>query len=348
MTNFKDIKVLYHLMIFKTALSSLCFRNKPSAIETNFSQALFTRIKGKLCTREAYFNLRAKKNQGSDIIRQEARPVLRLRGGANGDEEKWLCNVCGKTLVSKRNLDEHMNSVHVNHPDFTCITSADGLLKWKCCVCNNLLSSKQRIISHLEKSHGKTNLQQANKQTYNSRTTLWRNRKRSADGYFVSEQVCSSPCSSLNISESCPVSDKEPLLVPEGASSTPCFFQSILRETEEQNSGVNTSWQNKPHESSTEDGYLENNQNDSFDNLHSNLIINPISSTDDSYTSDSECSSADDTATDYSCSETEPSSSDESDCEELKDKSDGQVSNGPFKDFSEEEKLSIVILSYIA
>jgi len=198
-----------------------------------------------------------------------------LRGGANGDEEKWLCNVCGKTLVSKRNLDQHMNSVHVNHPDFTCITSADGLLKWKCCVCNNLLSSKQRIISHLEKSHGKTNLQQANKQTYNSRTTLWRNRKRSADGYFVSEQVCSSPCSSLNISESCPVSDKEPLLVPEGASSTPCFFQSILRETEEQNSGANTSWQNKPHESSTEDGYLENNQNDSFDNLHSNLIINP-------------------------------------------------------------------------
>jgi len=177
---------------------------------------------------------------------------------------------------------------------------------------------------------------------------LWRNRKRSADGYFVSEQVCSSPCSSLNISESCPVSDKEPLLVPEGASSTPCFFQSILRETEEQNSGANTSWQNKPHESSTEDGYLENNQNDSFDNLHSNLIINPISSTDDSYTSDSECSSADDTATDYSSSETEPSSSDESDCEELKDKSDEQVSNGPFKDFSEEEKLSIVILSYIA
>ena len=70
---------------------------------------------------------------------------------------------------------------------------------------------------------------------------------------IVSEQVCSSPCSSLNISESCPVSDKEPLLVPEGASSTPCFFQSILRETEEQNSGANTSWQNKPHESSTEE-----------------------------------------------------------------------------------------------
>lgn len=219
MTDLKDVKVLHHLVIFKTALSSLCFRSKPSAKKPNFSQALFTRIKDKLCTREPYFNLRAKKNHSTDNFGQEARPVLRLRGGANGDEEKWLCNVCGKTLVSKRNLDQHMNSVHVNHPDFTCITSADGLLKWKCCFCNNLLSSKQRIISHLEKSHGKTNFQQANKQTYNSRTTLWRNRKRSPDGCFVSEQVCSSPCSSLDISESCPVSDKDPLL-PQGASPT--------------------------------------------------------------------------------------------------------------------------------
>ena len=75
--------------------------------------------------------------------------------------------------------------------------------------------------------------------------------------------------------------------------------------------------------------------------------MNPISFTDDSYTSDSECSSADET-TDYNSTETELSSSDESDCEEPKDKSCEQVSNGPFKDFSEDEKLGIVILAYIA
>jgi len=122
----------------------------------------------------------------------------------------------------------------------------------------------------------------------------------------------------------------------------PLHASSVNFKRDEQNSGANTSWQNKPHETSTEDRYLENNQNDSFDNLHSNLIINPISVTDDSYTSDSECSSADET-TDYNSTETELSSSDESDCEEPKDKSCEQVGNGPFKDFSEDEKLGIVI-----
>lgn len=100
-------------------------------------------------------------------------PVLRLRGGAGGDEEKWLCDICGKSLVSKRNLDQHVDSIHGNHPDFTCITTADGLLIWKCNTCNNFLSSKQRVISHLAKTHGKTSLLgQEQKQTLNSRTTL--------------------------------------------------------------------------------------------------------------------------------------------------------------------------------
>ena len=76
-------------------------------------------------------------------------PVLRLRGRPGGDKEKWLCGICGKLLASKRNLDQHVDSSHVNHPDLSCITTANGLLSWKCNVCYNFLSSKQRVISHL-------------------------------------------------------------------------------------------------------------------------------------------------------------------------------------------------------
>ena len=66
-------------------------------------------------------------------------PVLRLRGGSGGDQERFLCEICGKILTSKRNLDLHVDSVHVTHPDFDCILSSDGLLKWKCGLCNNLV-----------------------------------------------------------------------------------------------------------------------------------------------------------------------------------------------------------------
>ena len=115
--------------------------------------------------------------------------VLRLRGGAGGDKEKWLCETCGKILVSKRDLDLHMGSVRVSHEDFDCVMS-DGVLKWRCSLCCNLLSFKQRIISHLITTHGKEDLVHGKKQNLQSQTTLWR-RKRSADGSFIHEQ-CSS------------------------------------------------------------------------------------------------------------------------------------------------------------
>ena len=94
-----------------------------------------------------------------------------------------------------------MDSIHVNHPDFSCVTTANGLLSWKCNVCNNTLSSKQRVISRLAKTHGKTNLLgQEHKQSLNSRTTFWR-RKRSADGCFVPEQSLTSRSCSNSVNE---------------------------------------------------------------------------------------------------------------------------------------------------
>ena len=52
-------------------------------------------------------------------------PVLRLRGGTGGDQEKFLCEICGKMLTSKRKLDLHMDSVHISNPDFDCILSTN-------------------------------------------------------------------------------------------------------------------------------------------------------------------------------------------------------------------------------
>ena len=55
-------------------------------------------------------------------------------------------------LVSKRNLNVHMNSAHVSHPDYSWrVTTPDALLKWKFSVCGNFPSSKQRVKSHLIK-----------------------------------------------------------------------------------------------------------------------------------------------------------------------------------------------------
>ena len=120
-------------------------------------------------SRHVVFQTSSKRNEASGFTPSVSFPVLRLRGGTSGDEETWLCDICGKKLVSKRNLNVHMNSAHVSHPDYSCVTSSDGLLKWKCTVCGNYLSSKQRVISHLIKTHGRTNfLAQAQKQTLNS------------------------------------------------------------------------------------------------------------------------------------------------------------------------------------
>ena len=54
MIDLTDIKVIQHLAIFKTAITSLCIRDKCS-VETNFSRALFAghyKIKRKPCTRD--------------------------------------------------------------------------------------------------------------------------------------------------------------------------------------------------------------------------------------------------------------------------------------------------------
>ena len=64
MIDLKDIKVIQHLAIFKTAITSLCIRDKCSE-ETNFSRALFAghyKTKRKPCTRdESDFSLSGEK-----------------------------------------------------------------------------------------------------------------------------------------------------------------------------------------------------------------------------------------------------------------------------------------------
>ena len=177
--NLKSSKVIRHVLMFETAIKSFCFRIKWS--KSNFSRVLFDCMRGRVARETQSFG----RTYTSEMVPE----VLRLRGGAGGDEEKWSCDTCGKILASKRNLDLHMSSVHVSHEDFDCVMS-DGVLKWRCSLCCNLLSSKQRIISHLITTHGKDDLEQGKKQNLQSRTTLWR-RKRSADGSFIHEQ-CSS------------------------------------------------------------------------------------------------------------------------------------------------------------
>ena len=183
--------------MFKSAITALFFHDYRSA-EKNFSRVLFHLIKGNSCKAR---EIKEKKSREFGSTRTVELPVLRLRGGAGGDKEKWLCLICGKLLMSKRNLDHHMASVHVSHLDFDCIMSDDGLLKWQCSLCSNLLSSKQRIISHLVKTHGKMNLLgQEHRQNLHSRTTLWR-RKRSADGSLVDEQCSSKSYPQVNSSQ---------------------------------------------------------------------------------------------------------------------------------------------------
>ncbi len=331
MIHFKDIEVFQHLVVFKTAIMALCFRDNPS-VETIFNRTSFVNNdmhEEKLCTSDVVGDDTPwKEKQTAGFNPSVGQTVLRLRGGANGDEEKWLCDICGKALVSKRNLDMHKNSAHVSHPDFTCFSSPDGLLKWKCSLCGNFLSSKQRVISHLIKTHGKTNFsEQEHKQTLNSRTTLWR-RKRSANGSFVPEQssfttsleeslsLNSEHCSFLNESSG-----------PGGVSSASNGFPTISEEE-------------LVH-------FLPSSSNAPCDTEIS--VPDLITCTDVTYTSDSNCSSS--SCTDYSSSEADQStSSDESDSEDQEKSHSGldassSVSPSPM---SEKEKLSLLILSYIA
>lgn len=338
--NVNDSNVIRHLIMFKSAITALFFRDYRSA-EKNFSRVLFHLIKGNSCKARA---IKEKKSREFGSTRTVELPVLRLRGGAGGDKEKWLCEICGKLLMSKRNLDHHMASVHVSHLDFDCIMSDDGLLKWQCSLCSNLLSSKQRIISHLVKTHGKMNLLgQEHRQNLHSRTTLWR-RKRSADGSFVDEQCFSKSYPQVNSSQnfaSCSaIENKSP--VP---AITKDFTERDLQTTEDITERPvitelsEVSGQDEPFFASQ----------DSYYDLHVDSEYPPgkdtdIISMDDSFSSDSDSSSSNN---DYSSSETEATSSDDSDFDDHED----QLQTAPtdsVKEFSEKEKLSVLILSYIA
>lgn len=354
MINLKDIKVIQHLVVFKSAITSLCFRDNPS-VKTIFDRALFLKMEEKLCTSVDDGDDKTwKENEAAEFIHSVNLPVLRLRGGANGDNEKWLCDICGKSLVSKRNLDVHMDSAHASHPDFTCSTSPDGLVKWKCSLCGNFLSSKQRVISHLTKTHGKTYfVEQEQKQTLNSRTTLWR-RKRSANGCLVSEQISSAASveEKLNLnSECCSAMNELPGL--EEGSSASNFFQSISgEELLHVNFSPNTSSDTEFPRQGT---HPCNNKNSVYNSItHFPGSENSGSDSNSTcmnvaYTSDLDCSLS--SCTDYSSSETDqPTSSDESDSEE-QDKSNSVLdasTDVPESPISEKEKLSLLILSYIA
>ena len=355
MIDLKDIRVVQHLAAFKTALTTLSFRDNFSAetISTSTRTLSELTIEEKPCNNDGDgedLNTTCKEHLTTEFIPSVGLPVLRLRGGASGDEETWLCDVCGKSLVSKRNLEVHMNSAHVSHADFTCVISPEGLPKWKCSLCGNLLSSKQRVISHLIRTHGKTNfLEQEQKQTLtgNSRTTLWR-RKRSANGSFVPEQSSFSVSfeEGLNYdSEHCSsILDESP--VPQGVSSATSLFQSssvdeLQNLTTDTQEDIETSKQGTFF-------YSKNTVNNityyCSDSEHRDSDSNVNSSIDESCTSDSDCSMSSDT--DCSSSETDlPTSSDESDAE---DKSKAVSGASNITPITEKERLSLIILSYIA
>ena len=230
--------------------------------------------------------------------------------------------------------------------------SNDGTLKWKCSLCCNLLSAKQRVISHLMTTHGKTNLiQQGNRQNLHSRTTLWR-RKRSADGSFVDEH-CSSESHFQEHSpsnfDSCSVADDESLV-----ANGEIFSSSLHMSITEANIGdfqngqknltgpVKISSQDKPSSSYENFNYSQDFENQislgKFD--ASNFNMN------DSFTLDTDSSSTF-SSSDYSSSETEATSCEDSDTEDLEDKLETMPSDS-VKEFTEKEKVSVLILSYIA
>ena len=344
MIDLKDIRVIQHLAAFKTALTTLSFRDNV-LVETIATQALILEhskltIEEKPCSSDGDgedFNTTCKEHQTTEFIPSVGLSVLRLRGGASGDEESWLCDICGKSLVS------------------TIEEKPDGLPKWKCSLCGNFLSSKQRVISHLIRTHGKTNfLDPEQKQTLtgNSRTTLWR-RKRSANGCFVPEQ--SSPSVSfeegleIDFEHCSSILDESP--VPQGASSATSLYVSQSSSEEElqiflatdTHEDIETSRQGTRF-------YSKNNVNNitnyCSDSEHPDSDSNIIGFIDESNTSDSDCSMSSDT--DYSSSETDlPTSSDESDAEE-QDKSKVVSGASNIPPITEKERLSLIILSYIA
>lgn len=208
------------------------------------------------------------------------------------------------------------------------------------------MSSKQRIISHLITTHGKEDLEKGKKQNLQSRTTLWR-RKRSADGSFIHEQ-CSSisnfqdEVSPPNL-ESCSAVSDQSVPHAEGLSSSLAMFTQeniggVLDGQKELNyvtEPPEMSWQDKPSYSNKDFYYM-------YAKPQSN--DNNILSTGDLSSSDTDLSTSN---SDESSSETEETSSEDSDLEFPEDKLETAQSDS-MKEFTEKEKLSVIILSYIA
>ena len=105
-----DRNVLRHLLIFGSAMTSLCFRENCSG-ENNLSRVLLdhqfkTKDKARKIKKESQaFGYTCKLTGTVELS------ILRLRGGAGGDQEKFLCEICGKILTSRKNFDLHMDSV---------------------------------------------------------------------------------------------------------------------------------------------------------------------------------------------------------------------------------------------
>lgn len=127
------------------------------------------------------------------------------------------------------------------------------------------------MISHLAKTHGKTNLGQEQKQSLNSRTTLWR-RKRSADGCFVPEQDVTSRSCSASVNQL-----PEPEGLPINSALSFNNFSQTISEEELQNFGPITHGQNEPTEISGQISSCLDSTNSDFDS---------ITCMDASYTSD--------------------------------------------------------------
>lgn len=341
--NLIDSNVIRHLLVFGPAMTSLCFRENCSG-KKNLSRVLFNHLT-KDKAREIKEESQAFRYKLTGTVEL---PVLRLRGGTGGDQEKFLCEICGKILTSKRKLDLHMDSVHVSHPDFDCILTSNGLLKWKCSLCNNLLSSKQRIISHLVKTHGKTNLLgQGQKQNLDSRTTLWR-RKRSADGTFVDQQSFFKSNSPVD----------SPYMSYSAAANKSIIFDSPSKSVEEdihvQTTGdipdvekelpVISEYSQVPEQA--EPSILNDCSYYGLDGPEFSLRKDTnVIDMDDSFSSDNDCLSSNN---DYSSYETETTSSDDSDLEDDEDQLQTTCISDSVKEFTEKEKLSVLIPSYIA
>lgn len=342
--NLNDSNVIRHLLVFGPAMTSLCFRENCSG-EEHLSRVLFNHLtKNKADHEEIKKESQAFHNK---LTGTEEIPVLRLRGSSGGDQERFLCEICGKILTSKRNLDLHVDSVHVSHPDFDCILSSNGLLKWKCSLCNNLLSSKQRIISHLVKTHGKTNLLgQGQKQDLNSRTTLWR-RKRSADGTFVNQWSffeSNSPVDPPNLSYSAAANESVISDSPSKSEEGDIYVQTTgdIPDVEKELPVVTEYSQVlEQAEPSTSNDCLYGLDGPEFSLRKDTKLFDM----DDLISSDNDCLSSDN---DYSSSETETTSSEDSDFEDDEDQLQTTCSSDSVKELTEKEKLSVLILSYIA